>query len=158
MPAFSSHTRPYCCGHIMTAIAQSQVSYFYDPEIGNYYYGTGHPMKPHRVKMAHSLIVHYGLASHMEVRLGCNPAIASNAVLVLACNLRCVQSMECQNCIACAIHCQAMKQCLQIYHPHLASAADMTKFHAEDYIDFLQNVTPDNKVCVGFAAVSSALS
>ena len=37
--------------------------------------GTGHPMKPHRVKMAHSLIVHYGLASHMEVRLGCNSAM-----------------------------------------------------------------------------------
>lgn len=45
-----------------------QVAYFYDPEIGNYYYGTGHPMKPHRVKMAHSLIVHYGLANQMEVR------------------------------------------------------------------------------------------
>ncbi len=36
---------------------------------------------------------------------------------------------------------------LQIYHPHPASAADMTKFHAEDYIEFLQNVTPENKVC-----------
>ena len=48
-----------------------QVAYFYDPEIGNYYYGTGHPMKPHRVKMTHSLIVHYGLASQMEVRELC---------------------------------------------------------------------------------------
>ena len=25
-----------------------QVSYYYDPEIGNIYYGHGHPMKPHR--------------------------------------------------------------------------------------------------------------
>lgn len=49
-------------------LSAQQVAYFYDPEIGNYYYGTGHPMKPHRVKMAHSLIVHYGLANQMEVR------------------------------------------------------------------------------------------
>ena len=61
------------------------MSYFYDPEIGNYYYGTGHPMKPHRVKMAHSLIVHYGLASHMEVRVVCNPAVASNTPQALIC-------------------------------------------------------------------------
>ena len=44
-----------------------QVSYYYDPEIGNFYYGHGHPMKPHRVRMAHDLIVRYGLHRHMEV-------------------------------------------------------------------------------------------
>ncbi|URE40897.1 histone deacetylase [Musa troglodytarum] len=26
-----------------------RVSYFYDPDVGNYYYGLGHPMKPHRI-------------------------------------------------------------------------------------------------------------
>lgn len=44
-----------------------QVAYFYDADVGKYYYGQGHPMKPHRVKMAHSLILHYGLYSQMEV-------------------------------------------------------------------------------------------
>lgn len=44
-----------------------QVAYFYDPDVGSYYYGPGHPMKPHRVKMAHSLILHYGLYKQMEV-------------------------------------------------------------------------------------------
>lgn len=44
------------------------MAYFYDPEIGQYYYGQGHPMKPHRVRMAHSLILHYGLYSQMQVR------------------------------------------------------------------------------------------
>jgi histone deacetylase 1/2 len=43
------------------------VAYFYDPDVGSYYYGPGHPMKPHRVKMAHSLILHYGLYKQMEV-------------------------------------------------------------------------------------------
>lgn len=43
------------------------MAYFYDPDVGSYYYGPGHPMKPHRVKMAHSLILHYGLYKQMEV-------------------------------------------------------------------------------------------
>lgn len=34
-----------------------RVSYFYEPAVGVYYYVHGHPMKPHRVSMAHSLIV-----------------------------------------------------------------------------------------------------
>lgn len=46
----------------------AQVAYFYDADIGSFYYGPGHPMKPHRVKMAHSLILHYGLYKQMEVR------------------------------------------------------------------------------------------
>ncbi|KAH9720405.1 Histone deacetylase 6 [Citrus sinensis] len=44
-----------------------RVSYFYEPTIGDYYYGQGHPMKPHRIRMAHNLIVHYGLHRRMEV-------------------------------------------------------------------------------------------
>ncbi|BBN00439.1 histone deacetylase 1/2 [Marchantia polymorpha subsp. ruderalis] len=44
-----------------------RVAYFYDSEVGNYYYGQGHPMKPHRIRMAHSLLVHYGVHHKMEV-------------------------------------------------------------------------------------------
>ena len=44
-----------------------QVAYFYDPEIGSYYYGPGHPMKPHRLRMTQSLVLHYGLFNMMEV-------------------------------------------------------------------------------------------
>ncbi|GAA0142045.1 histone modifying enzyme [Lithospermum erythrorhizon] len=50
-----------------------KVSYFYDPEIGNYYYGQGHPMKPHRMRMTHALLAHYGLLKDMTV-LKPNPA------------------------------------------------------------------------------------
>lgn len=35
--------------------------------IGNYYYGQGHPMKPHRIRMCHNLVLNYGLHRHMEV-------------------------------------------------------------------------------------------
>jgi histone deacetylase 1/2 len=71
------------------------VSYFYDEQIGNYHYSPAHPMKPHRVRMAHNLIFHYNLYSHME-----------------------------------------------IIRPHLVKENEMTLFHADDYINFLQNVTP----------------
>lgn len=43
------------------------VAYFYDDEIGNFYYGSGHPMKPHRIRMAHNLVLAYGLYKKMEI-------------------------------------------------------------------------------------------
>ncbi|WUR02454.1 histone deacetlyase 1 [Vairimorpha necatrix] len=43
------------------------IVYFYDPEIGTYHYSIGHPMKPLRVRMAHSLIVNYGLYKKMDI-------------------------------------------------------------------------------------------
>merc|ERR1712137_1204346 len=46
---------------------RSRVSYFYDPEVGNHYYGAGHPMKPHRIRMTHNLLVNYGLYKHMSI-------------------------------------------------------------------------------------------
>eukprot|EP01097_Dermamoeba_algensis_P009230 TRINITY_DN6434_c0_g1_i1.p1 TRINITY_DN6434_c0_g1~~TRINITY_DN6434_c0_g1_i1.p1 ORF type:complete len:439 (+),score=66.82 TRINITY_DN6434_c0_g1_i1:84-1400(+) len=45
----------------------SRVSYFYHNEIGTYYYGEGHPMKPHRLSLTHNLILHYGLYKSMKV-------------------------------------------------------------------------------------------
>ena len=35
--------------------SRRRVAYFYDPEVGNYHYGPGHPMKPHRLSVTHSL-------------------------------------------------------------------------------------------------------
>jgi histone deacetylase 1/2 len=75
-----------------------RVSYFYDPEIGNYHYGQGHPMKPHRVRMTHNLVVNYGLYRKMDV-----------------------------------------------FRPKLVSAAQLTRFHSDDYINFLRLITPGIK-------------
>lgn len=36
-------------------------------DVGHYYYGPGHPMKPHRLKLAHHLVLGYGLYRKMEV-------------------------------------------------------------------------------------------
>jgi len=53
----------------------TRVSYFYERDIGNFYYGQGHPMKPHRIRMTHNLLLHYGLYSSMECfRPQCLPA------------------------------------------------------------------------------------
>lgn len=57
------------------------VAYFYDctisfliiiidrliAEVGNYNYGPGHPMKPHRIRMTHNLLVNYGLYKRLQV-------------------------------------------------------------------------------------------
>lgn len=44
-----------------------RVAYFYDSDIGNYAYVTGHPMKPHRIRLAHSLVMNYNIYKHMEI-------------------------------------------------------------------------------------------
>lgn len=40
---------------------------FFSGDIGNYYYGQGHPMKPHRIRMTHNLLLNYGLYRKMEI-------------------------------------------------------------------------------------------
>ncbi|KAE8323829.1 hypothetical protein BDV39DRAFT_181630 [Aspergillus sergii] len=76
--------------------SKRRVAYFYDSDVGNYAYVSGHPMKPHRMRMAHSLILNYGLYKKME-----------------------------------------------IYRAKPATKYEMTRFHSDEYIDFLFKVTPD---------------
>lgn len=47
--------------------SKRRVSYFYQGDVGLHYYGPGHPMKPHRLRMTHQLILAYGLYRKMEV-------------------------------------------------------------------------------------------
>jgi histone deacetylase 1/2 len=81
----------------VSILKNKKIAYFYDSDVGNYYYGQGHPMKPHRIKMTHNLLMNYKLYDKME-----------------------------------------------IYRPHPCTEKEMTKFHANDYIDFLKRVTLDN--------------
>lgn len=46
---------------------KKRVAYFYDSDVGNYAYVSGHPMKPHRIRLAHSLVMNYGLYKKMEI-------------------------------------------------------------------------------------------
>ncbi|OAG31850.1 histone deacetylase 1/2 [Nematocida displodere] len=74
-----------------------KISYFYDPNIGNYKYASGHPMKPHRIRMTHSLLVNYSVFKRMNT-----------------------------------------------YVPIPASFEDLTRFHSNDYIEFLMSIKKDN--------------
>ncbi|CAJ0769805.1 15953_t:CDS:2, partial [Entrophospora sp. SA101] len=66
-------------------------------DVGNFTYGPGHPMKPHRMRMTHDLVINYNLFRKME-----------------------------------------------ILTPKRASPRQMTRFHTDEYIDFLYRVTPLN--------------
>ncbi|KAH6917540.1 histone deacetylase complex, catalytic component RPD3 [Coprinopsis sp. MPI-PUGE-AT-0042] len=46
---------------------KKRVCYFYDSDIGGFHYGPGHPMKPTRIRMCHSLVMNYGLYKRMEI-------------------------------------------------------------------------------------------
>ncbi|SPO27162.1 probable Histone deacetylase [Ustilago trichophora] len=75
----------------------SRVCYFFDSDIGNYHYGPGHPMKPTRIRMCHSLVMNYGLYKRME-----------------------------------------------IFRAKPATKREMSQFHTDEYVEFLNRVTPDN--------------
>jgi acetoin utilization deacetylase AcuC-like enzyme len=49
-------------------------------DIGKFYYGPGHPMKPHRLKLTHHLVLTYGLYRKMECyvsrRASCGELVA----------------------------------------------------------------------------------
>lgn len=51
----------------VTPNQNKKIAYFYDSDVGNYAYVSGHPMKPHRIRMAHSLVMNYGLYKKMEI-------------------------------------------------------------------------------------------
>lgn len=84
-------------GTALGAASPKKVAYFYDSDIGNFAYVAGHPMKPHRIRLAHSLIMNYGVYKKME-----------------------------------------------IYRAKPATRLEMTQFHTDEYIDFLQKVSPEN--------------
>lgn len=48
-------------------MSKSRVTYFYDPEVGNFHYGPNHPMKPQRIAVTHCLVLNYGLHKYMNV-------------------------------------------------------------------------------------------
>ncbi|KAI8913938.1 histone deacetylase Clr6 [Powellomyces hirtus] len=78
-------------------LRKQKVSYYYHEEMGNYHYGPQHPMKPHRIRMTHNLVMNYGLYNKLEIN-----------------------------------------------RPSAATFHELTKFHSDEYIEFLQRVTPEN--------------
>jgi hypothetical protein len=48
-------------------MSNKRVAYYYDNDVGLYTYSTGHPMKPHRMRITHDLISAYGMLDKMHV-------------------------------------------------------------------------------------------
>ena len=53
-------------GPVVVAMPPPRTAYYYASDVGHRYYGPGHPMKPFRMKLAHHLILSYGLYRRME--------------------------------------------------------------------------------------------
>mmetsp|Transcript_28279 Transcript_28279/g.66114 ORF Transcript_28279/g.66114 Transcript_28279/m.66114 type:complete len:428 (-) Transcript_28279:266-1549(-) len=54
--------------HVSSGTGKRRVCYFHDADhMGSFYYGPGHPMKPHRLQMTHNLILAYSLYKKMDV-------------------------------------------------------------------------------------------
>lgn len=116
-----------------------RVSYFYDPDVGNYVYYLGHPMKPHRIRMAHNLIVNYGLCGDTE-----DPAYDgtrdTNAELSNGYGGdRDGEGRRTEK----AMITGARGRGMQVFRPKRATRGDMTKFHSDEYIELLEKVTPE---------------
>ena len=47
-------------------MAAHRVAYYYSEDVGHHHYGPGHPMKPIRMKLAHHLVLAFGLYRKME--------------------------------------------------------------------------------------------
>ncbi|EMD41662.1 histone deacetylase complex catalytic component RPD3 [Gelatoporia subvermispora B] len=47
--------------------SKKRVCYFFDSDVSGFHYGPGHPMKPTRIRMCHSLVMNYGLYKRMEI-------------------------------------------------------------------------------------------
>lgn len=46
---------------------KNKVAYFYNEEIGKFYYSKDHPMKPKRISMTHSLVESFDLYRDLDI-------------------------------------------------------------------------------------------
>jgi len=49
--------------------------------VGNYYYGADHPMKPFRIKMAHQLVLNYGIYKYLDIYVSFPPIPRNHTML-----------------------------------------------------------------------------
>jgi acetoin utilization deacetylase AcuC-like enzyme len=96
-------------------------------------------MKPIRMKLAHHLLMSYGLYRQLEVYVSQaqSPELSWRG-------LACQTGYSAVNMFSIngKVHFCAQMTCLQ--RPHLATAEEMKEFHSSDYIDFLRRITPEN--------------
>ena len=116
-------------------------------------------MKPHRLSLTHSLVLHYGLYKKMMVSMQIRSQTAlthsSGGIVkhygfnVIVHHSYLSRHQRVIKWLVLVGH-ASMKQKWtlslgsQVFKPYKASQHDMCRFHSEDYIDFLQKVSPNN--------------
>lgn len=123
----------------------NRVAYYYDPDVGNYVYYLGHPMKPHRIRMAHNLIVNYGLCDDPDLYdEGMALAGPSSRRNGKAAGEGGGGGMDWE---VEREHRPALRgsrgKGMQVFRPRRAGKGEMTRFHSDEYIDLLEKVTPE---------------
>jgi len=93
-------------------------------------------MKPHRVRMTHSLVLNYGLYKRMNVFVSSPVAVSSGSLHSVT--FRCRSTRGGPRIGLNTNHLNQKKQ-----RPGKATAEEMTRFHSDEYINFLQTVAPD---------------
>lgn len=157
----------------MTSLSAHRVSYYYDTDVGNFYYAQGHPMKPYRVRMTHNLLLSYGMLDRMDIlvrycscwmsglrvrRCGGEFVVLGGASWdghlthlsgptwprLLALRHAFPIALLPPFCGVCVCHVSRLcLSCASLQTPPRASERDMTRFHADEYINFLKTVTPE---------------
>lgn len=145
-----------------------RVAYFYDQDVGNYVYYLGHPMKPHRIRMAHNLIVNYGLCDEVsddapeyggegsrsvngvdknedvDMNGGDDADTGLSTLNAVGGPSTGVQAFtDAERRLTTSMLTGARGKAMQIFRARRADKADMTRFHTDEYIDFLERVTPE---------------
>jgi histone deacetylase 1/2 len=135
-----------------TGTNSRRVAYFYDPDVGNYVYYLGHPMKPHRIRMAHNLIVNYGLCDEDDEGLpdglrGINdPIYGVNGLNGIGgsetAGMAGRDGSEAR--YDKALLRGARGTGMQVFKARRAGKDEMTRFHTDEYVELLELVTPEN--------------
>ena len=60
------------------------MSFNHEDDVGLFSYGLGHPMKPHRMRMAHDLIAAYGMLNKMQVMVSDMSTIAFTVIQAIS--------------------------------------------------------------------------
>ena len=120
-----------------------RVAYYYDPDIGNYVYYLGHPMKPHRIRMAHNLIVNYGLTDDVEDDApdshGEGSRLVNDEIMSVDGGGPSNDAMRRYRRALTGARGRGM----QVFRPKRATKGDMTRFHTDEYVELLEQVTPE---------------
>jgi acetoin utilization deacetylase AcuC-like enzyme len=132
---------------------KKKVAYFYDDDVGCFAYDSGHPMKPHRIRLTHSLVTSYELYKKKEIfvcslsliYLGSLWTEKVALVFVVPYHFGTTSAVFCIHRELGPNSCKAGARAHNILQrAKTATPLEMTQFHTDDYIDFLQRVTPEN--------------